>query len=941
MLDYTKSFIENQFPVAKLSKESYRERKAGRSQTLTGLGKWWGRKPLILVRAALFGALLPVSDDARRDKEIFLKILTMDKAGFWRRHEKQAAKLQERDLFNQLEYSAMLDVSCRPEEIDGPDESAWHEINAHLETDAHSLQELAQQLGKKRFGHIPRVGDCFSGGGSNVFEPARMGCDVYGSDLNPLAGILTWADLHLLGCSEDEQKKLNEFQEKVFDEVCAEIDSLGVEENPEYKPHSYAKYYLYCHEIVCPECGYLVPTLPSLVVSKKQKLVVELEDTGEKHFAMHLVTVNDTEGVDKNATIQRDSLVCPHCRNITSIRSIRGGDEGSFLRKWERKDFVPRPDDIYQERLYAIKYVQVTKPNRTKEGLRKKPGPVTDNTFGESYYVEPAVADLAREERVYEYVKEHFEEWQEKGYIPSGDIAAGLETERLSRERGWKYWHQLFNPRQLLMLGLFVKKSLELAEDNEQIVMGLLGTNNLANRFAKLSIWNKLAEKGEQVFSNQALNTLFNYACRSSFNAYTLWQFAFNRNEITGRKIVNICTAELSDNTCDIWITDPPYADAVNYHELTEFFLAWDKALIKKAFPDWYTDTKRALAIKGTGKSFNQSMVAAYKNLAAHMPDNGLQIVMFTHQDTKVWAELAMILWSAGLQVTAAWCIATETESGGLKQGNYVKGTVLMVLRKRTTDEEAFEDELYEDIRDEVKAQIDSMHDLDDMSSPDFNDGDYLLAAYVAALKVLTSYANIEGLDVEYELEKARESKMDSPVTKIINTARKEAYDYLVPEGIQPMLWSKLSVEERFYIKGLGMEMNGVHESSAFQELARGFGVADYQDMLGSTKANKVRLKLPKEYRMTYMNEQGFGSSLLRQILAALYQSMEKDNVQEGCSYLRSHYHEGNKYWELRNDIVALLDFMAKMQGNKNVEHWQDTVEYIRMLREAIRNDGI
>ena len=58
MLDYTKSFIETQFPVAKLSKESYRERKAGRSQTLTGLGKWWGRKPLILVRSALFGVSL-------------------------------------------------------------------------------------------------------------------------------------------------------------------------------------------------------------------------------------------------------------------------------------------------------------------------------------------------------------------------------------------------------------------------------------------------------------------------------------------------------------------------------------------------------------------------------------------------------------------------------------------------------------------------------------------------------------------------------------------------------------------------------------------------------------------------------------------------------------------------------------------------------------------
>jgi hypothetical protein len=46
-MSYTPSFIEAQFPVSKISKESYKERKAGASQTLTGLGKWWGRKPLV------------------------------------------------------------------------------------------------------------------------------------------------------------------------------------------------------------------------------------------------------------------------------------------------------------------------------------------------------------------------------------------------------------------------------------------------------------------------------------------------------------------------------------------------------------------------------------------------------------------------------------------------------------------------------------------------------------------------------------------------------------------------------------------------------------------------------------------------------------------------------------------------------------------------------
>ena len=70
-----KSFMEVQFPVSKVSKESYKERKANLGQTLTGLGKWWGRKPLILVRATILGLLLPATDNPAKDREIFLKIL--------------------------------------------------------------------------------------------------------------------------------------------------------------------------------------------------------------------------------------------------------------------------------------------------------------------------------------------------------------------------------------------------------------------------------------------------------------------------------------------------------------------------------------------------------------------------------------------------------------------------------------------------------------------------------------------------------------------------------------------------------------------------------------------------------------------------------------------------------------------------------------------------
>lgn len=938
MLDYSKSFIEEQFPVAKLSKESYRERKAGRSQTLTGLGKWWGRKPLILVRAALFGALLPVSDDKKKDKDVFLRILTMDEDGLRERAEFQNSKKKDYVAPWGVTYETILNESCRPEEIDGPSEESWKIINEHLETEAHNLQELAQALGKKRFGHIPQVGDCFAGGGSNVFEPARMGCDVYGSDLNPLAGLLTWADLNILGSSEAELAELKSFQEEVFDAVCAEFDALGIECNEE---GHVAKYYLYCNETTCPECGYKVPLLPSLIVSKKEKLVVQFEEEADKTMAMHLVKAVDMKAVDKNATVQKNKLICPHCHQATSIVALRGGEDGKNLRKWEKTDFVPRENDLFQERLYAIKYVDVNKKGKTTDGLRKKPGPVTDATFGINYYREPNAQDLAREQKVQSYLAEHFDEWQEKGYIPSAEIYEGDKTSEVIRTRGWKYWHQLFNPRQLVMLGLFMESFSECANIDKKIVLSALTMNKLADFNSKLCIWFTIGDKNENTFYNQALNTIFNYGTRSSYTIWSTYNFLGSAREISDNNCICINNAIDKKPTCDIWITDPPYADAVNYHELSEYFLAWDKPLIEKTFPDWYTDSKRALAIKGTGEGFNKAMVAAYKNLAEHMPDNGMQIVMFTHQDTKVWAELSMILWSAGLQVTSAWCIATETESGGLKQGNYVKGTVLMVLRKRISDEIAFEDDLYEEIRDAVQEQIDSMHELDNVVSPDFNDGDYLLAAYVAALKVLTSYADIEGLDVQYELEKARENNTESPVTKIINTARKEAYDYLVPDGISPAVWAKLAAEERFYLKGLGMELNGVHTLGSFQELGRGFGVRDYDDLLGSTKSNAARLKIPTEFKANKAFEDGLGKYLVGQLLLAIGFSAKKDNVQEGCSYLKSHYADNNEYWSLRSRMVDILEFMSKVKGNANVAYWHDIAEYIVMLKEAVRNDSL
>jgi hypothetical protein len=66
------SLIEKVWPAQKISVEAQKERKANLGQTLTGLGSYWkGRKPLILVRACLFGALLPATGDDEADLALF------------------------------------------------------------------------------------------------------------------------------------------------------------------------------------------------------------------------------------------------------------------------------------------------------------------------------------------------------------------------------------------------------------------------------------------------------------------------------------------------------------------------------------------------------------------------------------------------------------------------------------------------------------------------------------------------------------------------------------------------------------------------------------------------------------------------------------------------------------------------------------------------------
>ena len=47
-----------------------------------------------MVRAVILGLLMPASNDPRRDRDVFLALLTMDEEGLWRR-KRRAIPLKE------------------------------------------------------------------------------------------------------------------------------------------------------------------------------------------------------------------------------------------------------------------------------------------------------------------------------------------------------------------------------------------------------------------------------------------------------------------------------------------------------------------------------------------------------------------------------------------------------------------------------------------------------------------------------------------------------------------------------------------------------------------------------------------------------------------------------------------------------------------------------
>jgi hypothetical protein len=176
--------------------------------------------------------------------------------------------------------------------------------------------------------------------------------------------MLTWGAFNIVGASPKRRAEIEQARVRLTGLVDKEITDLDIEHDNQ---GNRAKAFMYCLETRCPETGWMIPISPSWIISRNQKVIAKLvPDHKTKKFDIHIYTVASSADLEEanKGTLQGGDIVYSLNGRVyrTSIKTIRGdykdasGITSNKLRKWDKLDFQPAVDDIYQERLYCIQW---------------------------------------------------------------------------------------------------------------------------------------------------------------------------------------------------------------------------------------------------------------------------------------------------------------------------------------------------------------------------------------------------------------------------------------------------------------------------------------------------------------------------------------------------------------------------------------------------------
>lgn len=658
-----KKLIEVSLPLDAINRESAREKTIRHGHPST-FHLWWARRPLAACRAVIFASL--VDDPSSHPEE------------FPSEKDQQA---ERKRLFGIIERMVPWEAT----------------------QDSSVLAEASAEIRRYCEDQLPAILDPFCGGGSIPLEAERLGLDVFASDLNPVAVLVTRGlveipamfsgrppirrsdaghlDLHSWHGAQGLAEDVRYYGRWIRDEAKRRIGDLypaATSSTNSGNPLPVITW-LWARTITCPNpaCGVTMPLLNSLALSRRKGNEAWLQPVPDRDRKVVEFKVRTGSGCPERGSVGRLGATCLACGVGVPLPAVRQ---------------IAKLGGMGSQLLCTV-----------AQGPRRR------------VYLDPTGDQIAAAQ-----VSRPLD-------VPETELpgaALGFRVQGYGITRHW----QLFTNRQLVAMTTFCDLVVEardriLADGAEPHYADAVTTylalcvSRMANRCSSQTFWHVNGEKVEQVFGRNALPMIWVYAEANPFSSSTgnlLGQVqylaeALERVPARGSVLVRQFDAAAPSTWAGpaIICTDPPYYDNVPYADLSDFFYVWLRRCLAKVDPDLFStilvpkaqeliaEPARQGSRRAASAFFETGLRRTFENLLA-VQDGSFPLTLFYafkqaedagdgsgHASTG-WETMLQGLLDAGASVTGTWPVRTE-QPGGLREVGRaaLASSIVLVCRPR------------------------------------------------------------------------------------------------------------------------------------------------------------------------------------------------------------------------------------------------------------------
>ena len=738
--EYKRKLIEVDLPLNAINAESAREKFARNGHPLT-MHTYWARRPLASCRAVIFASLVddpidwidefPTEDEQIAERNRLHGLLT--RLARWDNVDERTTDGESLIQEVRLEIARSL-ARSRGE----PAPIKPNDVLAYLTDEESGIT----------------IYDPFCGGGSIPLEAQRLGVNAIGSDLNPLAVLITKATIELPTPFKDhppvnpsrrkEQGSgetyggysglavdIRHYGACVGDEVQAHIGRLYPEAQTYNGNALTVVAWLWANTVPCsnPACNYEMPLIRSFQLSKHPKKPRWIRPDDSRNGRIGFSICDVPSGTPWPGTVANRQAMCLACETVVPLQHVRNQAKSGKMKQQlvaiaaqgdNGREFLP-PDE-YHERVAQ----RAVPPRRPQGSLPEKARSISTQGYG--------------------------------------------LTE----------WHQLFTERQLTMLCAF---SDALGTVHEEVLRDgasqeyanairtylSISVGRMLDLCSRLSWWENGGMRVARVFGRQAIGMVWDFAELNPFCSVTQnWAASV---ESVGKVVerlpldVAVGTAYRADaanadylGNGPVIVTDPPYYDNIGYADISDFFYVWHRDMLADVYPELFLGRQTPKSdeivagpmFEKPKERFESLMAEVLRRVRKSCTDEHPSSIFYAYKQREEekdgvtstgWETFLSAVNDAGFKIVGTWPMRTEkTAKLNALKGNMLASSVVLVTRPRESDApSATRQEFIHELEQTLPSELDRLTRDGHIAPIDLSQ-----AAIGPGMKVYTKYSSVE-----------------------------------------------------------------------------------------------------------------------------------------------------------------------------------------------------